>query len=152
MSPEEKRHDIFALNRGADSPKRGSMSALIEVSYGELIDKITILEIKFRNITDPGQRGNVERELAVLNDAWLRLGIDSDAIAAERAELKTINEKLWEIEDQIRRKEADKAFDEIFIELARSVYRTNDDRARTKRAINERLGSNLVEEKSYQSY
>ena len=128
------------------------MSVQIDVSYGELIDKITILEIKFARIADTAKLENIERELATLNDAWLRIGIDFETVASERAELKTINEKLWDIEDRIRRKEAEKAFDEDFIELARSVYHTNDDRSRVKRAINDRLGSRLVEEKSYQPY
>ncbi len=128
------------------------MSVRIDVSYGELVDKITILEIKFERIANPAKRANVQRELAVLNDAWPRLGIDPEVIAVLRAQLKSINEKLWDIEDQIRCKEADKSFDESFVELARSVYRTNDERSRIKRALNERLGSNLVEEKSYQPY
>ena len=128
------------------------MSVRIDVSYRELIDKITILEIKFERITDAAKLANVERELAILNDAWLRIGVDPENVGAEREALKAINERLWDIEDRIRRKEADRAFDDEFVELARSVYRTNDDRSRVKRAINDRLGSDLVEEKSYQRY
>ena len=128
------------------------MSVQIEVSYGELIDKLTILEIKFERIVDAAKRANIERDLALLNDAWLRVGVNPDIIGAERAQLKSINERLWDIEDRIRRKEADNAFDDDFIEIARSVYRTNDERSAVKRAINDRLGSGLVEEKSYQPY
>jgi Family of unknown function (DUF6165) len=128
------------------------MSVKIEVSFGELIDKLTILEIKFERISDPAKRLNIERELAILNDAWLRVGVDPEAIAEMRAELRSINERLWEIEDRIRQKEADRSFDAGFVELARRVYRTNDERSVVKRAINDRLGSTLVEEKSYQPY
>jgi len=128
------------------------MSVQIAVSYGELIDKITILEIKFTRITDVAKHANIERELAVLNDAWLQVGANPEVVAGLRAELKSINESLWEIEDQIRQQEADKSFDQGFISLARSVYRMNDARAVVKRSINDRLGSALVEEKSYQRY
>jgi len=128
------------------------MSVQIDVSYGELIDKITILEIKFERIGDAEKLKNIERELAILNDAWLRTGVDPEVIVGQRADLKAINETLWDIEDRIRQKEADKSFDQDFIEIARSVYRANDERSRVKRAINERLGSSLVEEKSYQPY
>ncbi len=128
------------------------MSVQIAVSYGELIDKITILEIKFTRITDVAKHANIERELAVLNDAWLQVGANPEVVAGLRAELKSINESLWEIEDQIRQQEADKSFDQGFISLARSVYRMNDARAVVKRSINDRLGSALIEEKSYQRY
>ena len=128
------------------------MSIQIEVSYGELIDKITILEIKHARLGDPAQRQNVTTELAVLTDAWLRAAIDVERVAAQRDELKAINEQLWDIEDQIRAKEAAGVFDEEFIELARRVYRTNDARSAVKRVINEQLGSGLTEEKSYQAY
>ena len=84
--------------------------------------------------------------------AWINSGVDIEAVADERQALKAINEKLWDIEDEIRRKEAAKSFDPEFIEIARSVYRTNDERSVVKRAINDRFGSNLVEEKSYQPY
>ena len=128
------------------------MSIQISISYGELIDKITILEIKFDRIQDDSKRRNVELELATLTDAWLRASVDSDAIGPERERLKSINLSLWEIEDSIRHKEGQKSFDNSFIELSRSVYRTNDERATVKRVINEKLGSRLIEEKSYQPY
>jgi hypothetical protein len=128
------------------------MSIHIEVSYGELIDKITILEIKLERIKDPAKLANIARELGVLNAAWLRAGHEPAAIADEWAQLKATNETLWDIEDNIRRKEASSAFDDEFIELARRVYHINDQRAAYKRAINDHLGSALVEEKSYQPY
>jgi hypothetical protein len=128
------------------------MSVKIDISYGELIDKITILEIKSERITEARKLENIERELTILTEAWRNSGVDQDAIAAERTALKAINENLWDIEDQIRRKEAEQSFDQGFIELARSVYRTNDERSSVKRAINDRFGSSLVEEKSYQPY
>jgi len=122
------------------------------VSYGELIDKITILEIKSERIADAAKLANVRDELQLLNDLWARDPASHTDIAAERADLKRINEALWEIEDEIRVKERDQAFDARFIELARAVYHTNDKRAAIKRAINLKLGSRLVEEKSYQDY
>lgn len=128
------------------------MSVQVNVSYGELVDKITILEIKFERITDATKLKNIQRELAILTEAWINSGVDLDAVTAERAALKAVNETLWDIEDEIRRKEAAKSFDVEFIEIARRVYRTNDERAAVKRAINDRFGSDLVEEKSYQPY
>ncbi|HET7561790.1 MAG TPA: DUF6165 family protein [Rhodanobacteraceae bacterium] len=122
------------------------------VSFGELIDKITILEIKSERITDTAKLANVRDELQILNRLWQLDANSRIDIAAERAELKRINESLWEIEDEIRLKERDQAFDARFIELARAVYHTNDQRAAVKRAINLKLGSRLVEEKSYQDY
>ena len=122
------------------------------VSYGELIDKVTILEIKSERMTDAAKLGNVRDELRLLNELWEANPASRIDIAVERARLKRINEALWDIEDAIRLKERDKAFDARFVELARSVYRTNDERAAVKRAINVKLGSRLVEEKSYQDY
>lgn len=124
----------------------------VPVSYGELIDKITILEIKSERMTDPAKLANVRDELALLLAPWATDAASATDIASERAQLKAINESLWEIEDEIRLKEKSQAFDARFIELARAVYRTNDQRAAIKRAINEKLGSRLVEEKSYQDY
>ena len=122
------------------------------VSYGELIDKITILEIKSERMSDAAKLSNVRDELQLLNALWTGDAASRTDIAAERAELKRINETLWEIEDEIRVKEREQAFDARFIELARAVYHTNDKRAAVKRAINLKLGSRLVEEKSYQDY
>lgn len=124
----------------------------VPVSHGELIDKITILEIKSERMTDAAKLANVRDELQLLESLWSRDPAAGTDITAERAELKRINESLWEIEDEIRVKERTRAFDARFIELARAVYRTNDRRAAVKRAINVKLGSRLVEEKSYQDY
>jgi hypothetical protein len=122
------------------------------VSYGELIDKITILEIKSAQIRDAAKLANVRTELDLLNATWAAHHASRTDIATERAQLLAVNQALWDIEDHIRVKEKAKAFDAEFIELARSVYFRNDERAAVKRAINEKLGSTLVEEKSYQDY
>jgi hypothetical protein len=128
------------------------MTVSVAVSWGELIDKITILEIKRERMTDPDQLANVEKEyesLTATRDAALPEDIES---VKDAASLKIINETLWEIEDDIRDCEREQAFGETFIDLARSVYRINDRRAAVKRRINESLGSDLIEEKSYRSY
>lgn len=122
------------------------------VSYGELIDKITILEIKSRRIGDEAKLANVRNELDLLNATWANSSAAQTDIAAERARLLAVNELLWDIEDKIRLKERAQAFDQEFIELARAVYFRNDERAAFKREINLKLGSQLVEEKSYQDY
>ena len=125
----------------------------VPVSIGELIDKITILEIKSQRIEEPAKVANVRTELEALNEVWSELARDLEvSIDEPRARLREVNEKLWDIEDRIRRKEAHKAFDEEFIELARSVYFTNDRRSEIKREINLAAGSGLVEEKSYDKY
>ncbi len=124
----------------------------VPVSYGELIDKITILEIKSERIRDAAKVANVRVELDLLNATWLADPAARIDIAAERDALRRVNEALWEIEDDIRVKEKAHAFDDAFVELARSVYIRNDERARIKRTINEKLGSTLVEEKSYEDY
>jgi hypothetical protein len=122
------------------------------VSYGELIDKITILEIKSRRITDDAKLANVRNELDLLNATWANSTASQTDIVDERARLLAVNELLWDIEDKIRLKERAQAFDQEFIELARAVYFRNDERAAFKREINLKLGSELVEEKSYQDY
>ena len=124
----------------------------VPVSHGELIDKITILEIKSARIRDPDKLTNVRTELDLLNAIWAADPLAATDIAAERAKLKAVNEALWDIEDHIRIKEKAQAFDMEFVELERSVYFRNDDRAACKREINEKLGSTLVEEKSYENY
>lgn len=122
------------------------------VSYGELIDKITILEIKSRRIGDAAKLANVRHELDLLNATWGNSEAARTDIGAERAQLLAVNEALWDIEDKLRLKERAQAFDDEFIALARAVYFRNDERAAFKRAINLKLGSTLVEEKSYQDY
>ena len=124
----------------------------VPVSHGELIDKITILEIKLERIGDAGKRANVQTELDLLNQEWSGNEASHADISSERRQLRKVNEALWEVEDCIRMKEKSRSFDAEFIELARSVYVRNDERAALKRAINEKLGSTLVEEKSYQDY
>ena len=124
------------------------------ISLGELIDKITILEIKTANIADPAKLANVTHELEVLNNTVSQL-LDAAGIAKLsplKASLKDINQQLWVIEDDIRDCERAKDFSETFIELARAVYVTNDKRAAVKKDINLAFGSELVEEKSYRDY
>ena len=124
----------------------------VPVSWGELIDKITILEIKAARLTSATALQNVRNELAQLTEKTLPLGDMAQQVAPLKADLTRVNEALWEIEDKIRDKEAAKAFDAEFIELARSVYVTNDQRAALKRRINQLLASELVEEKGYAAY
>jgi hypothetical protein len=130
------------------------MSAEIKVpiSPGELVDKITILEIKAARMTDQAKVANVRIELGLLQDTWRTSAYASHDISSQWAALRAINERLWDIEDDIRDKERARIFDQRFIELARAVYVTNDERAAVKRDINTRLGSKIVEEKSYAKY
>lgn len=125
---------------------------LVPVSPGEVLDKITILEIKSERMSDPAKLKNVRRELELLSETWSKRVSADEVVRSLHAELKSINESLWEIEDDIRDKERAREFDDRFIELARSVYVTNDRRAAAKKALNEHLGSDIVEEKSYQDY
>lgn len=124
----------------------------VPISPGELIDKITILEIKAERMTDAKKVANVKHELSLLLATWKESPNSRIDIAKEWTELKQINGKLWVIEDDIRDKERDQAFDARFIALAREVYVTNDERAAIKRKINDKLGSKIVEEKSYADY
>lgn len=125
---------------------------MIEVSYGELFDKISILEIKSAQVTDPLKLANVSLELGRLLEV-LRGQVQSDEkVDALSAQLHQINVALWLVEDQLRDKERDKQFDGAFVELARSVYKLNDERARLKHELNTRLGSRIVEEKNYRPY
>ena len=125
---------------------------LVPVSFGELLDKIAILQIKSERMTDAAKLANVRNELAALETTWAAHPAAAQDIAGLRAELKAVNERLWVIEDDIRIKEKAQEFDAEFIKLARSVYFENDDRARIKKDINLALGSSYVEEKSYQDY
>ncbi len=124
-------------------------SPLVPVSWGELLDKITILEIKAERIADPRRRSNVEAELRALLTARRQLSHEAGEIAGLVLQLKRVNERLWEVEDAIRLAEQAQDFGPQFVRLARAVYHTNDQRAALKRRINDRLGSELVEEKSY---
>ena len=128
------------------------MNITAEISFGELLDKITILEIKSERISDSEKLKNIHKELSSLTTTWESFELSNAEIKNLRNELKEINESLWDIEDDIRNKEFKKEFDQQFIELARAVYITNDKRSETKRNINILLGSNLIEEKSYADY
>ena len=124
----------------------------IPISWGELFDKITILQIKNENLTSQVALKNVELELKQLQTILIKKISKDVEIKQLEIELKKINEKLWGIEDRIRDKERTSSFDDEFIQLARSVYITNDERSRIKKRINETFGSELVEEKSYSDY
>jgi len=121
----------------------------VPISVGELLDKISILEIKAEAISDPAKQANVMRELAALEAVRQGEVATMPELATLYIELKSANCVLWQIEDEIRECERGGQFDERFIELARNVYRTNDHRAVLKRRINELTGSEIVEEKSY---
>ena len=125
---------------------------LVPVSYGELLDKIAILQIKSERMSDPAKLANVRNELSALERTWMAHPAAVQDIVELRARLKAVNERLWTIEDDIRVKEKAQQFDDDFIRLARSVYVQNDERARIKKDINLALGSAYVEEKSYQDY
>ena len=124
----------------------------IPISPGELLDKITILQIKAERISDPTKVANVKTELDLLSTIWNETVVADNELSALTAELKSVNEALWEIEDNIRDEERNKRFGERFIELARAVYVTNDERANAKKKVNLHLNSTIVEEKSYQDY
>ena len=127
-------------------------SPQIPISWGELLDKITILQIKLDNLTSQDALNNVARELKQLQSTFFKYCPETIKPKLLEAELKRINQQLWDIEDKIRDKERNKSFDAEFIQLARSVYITNDERSRIKKRINETLGSDLIEEKSYSEY
>jgi hypothetical protein len=122
----------------------------IDISIGELVDKMTILAIKLDKISDPAKVSNIQKEYELLMEPMTACGIRAGS--EEFLALKEVNLKLWEIEDRIRIKEARKEFDQEFIDLARSVYFTNDERAAIKKRINLDRGSELVEEKEYVDY
>jgi hypothetical protein len=125
---------------------------LVPVSPGELLDKITILRIKVARMQDAVKLANVKLELSLLEQTWRESGCAAQEMSADEHALQNVNERLWDIEDRIRDKEAKQSFDRDFIELARAVYVSNDERAAIKKRINSQLGSRLVEEKSYKQY
>ena len=127
-------------------------SPQIPISWGELLDKITILQIKLENLTSQDALNNVALELKQLQSIFFQSCPKAIKPKQLELELKKINQRLWDIEDKIRDKEKHKSFDDEFIQLARSVYITNDERSRIKRRINETFGSDLIEEKSYAEY
>ena len=124
----------------------------IPVSWGELFDKVTILQIKLENLQTKSALRNVKKEYDQLCTIFDHNFSENANAKQLMTDLKLVNQKLWDIEDRIRDKERSKTFDEKFIELARRVYFTNDDRSRIKRNINETFGSELIEEKSYADY
>jgi hypothetical protein len=128
------------------------MKILAEISAGELIDKLTILELKLDHIADADKRANVERERESLAATLARELAEAEALRGLRGELKSVNARLWSVEDELRRLEREGRFDDEFVTLARAVYQTNDRRARLKREINEITRSEIVEEKSYEAY
>jgi hypothetical protein len=128
------------------------MIPTVPISWGELADKITILEIKSELLSSLSARENVKRELVRLVSLWEPVERENRNAAGLKVALKHANKTLWQIEDHIREKEAQKCFDDEFIALARAVYRTNDERSRIKRQINMLLKSEIVEEKQYSAY
>ena len=128
------------------------MNITIEISPGELIDKLTILEIKLENISDSGKLENVQREYDSLKRSFLGAIVETPELQRLTVDLKSTNLALWSLEDDIRDHERNADFGEGFVSLARSVYRTNDQRAAIKRQINSLLHSAIVEEKSYSAY
>ena len=128
------------------------MTPRAPISWGELVDKITILEIKVERLRSAEAVANARRELTLLLDVLTGMADAPAGLAALRSELGVMNRRLWDIEDEIRAKEALQSFDARFIELARAVYRTNDERSRIKREINALLRSDIVEEKQYTPY
>ena len=125
---------------------------LVPVSPGEVLDKITILEIKSERMADEAKLANVRAELALLTATWTASVHEDEKIAELKADLRKVNEALWDIEDAIRDEERLQAFGERFVELARGVYFTNDRRSEIKKELNLHLGSKIIEEKSYQAY
>jgi hypothetical protein len=125
------------------------MPLLVPISVGELLDKISILEIKAAAIVDPGMRANVQRELAALDEVRRREVAPLSELEMLYSQLQAVNRLLWDVEDSIRKHEHNEQFDGRFIELARTVYRENDRRAALKKRINEITGSEIVEEKFY---
>ncbi len=128
------------------------MSIKTDISAGEFLDRMIILQIKQDRINDVEKLANVNRELDSLLVHWQRSPYTETDLHRELDLLREVNEKLWDIEDQLREKESKKEFDSEFIELARAVYLTNDKRADIKKAINMKLGSEIMEEKSYKKY
>ncbi|HEX9809270.1 MAG TPA: DUF6165 family protein [Alphaproteobacteria bacterium] len=128
------------------------LAITIRISPGEMIDRLTILEIKAEHIDDETKLVNIRRELEELAAVAEKAIPENDVVEKLRAELKDVNDKLWDIEDDIRDCERKGDFGPVFVSLARAVYRTNDERAALKRRINDALGADIAEEKSYTPY
>lgn len=125
---------------------------LVPAPLGDVVDRVTICILKTERITDPTRVAHARNELAALRDAWNAEGLPPMATLPAYARLAEVNGQLWEVEDDLRACERDGDFGDRFVQLARSVYKLNDQRAAHKRAINEQLGSDLVEVKSYEAY
>ena len=143
--PSEKRS-------GSASKAMQSPNPSVQISWGELLDRVTILEIKGSRLRSAAATANVARELAMLQAAAAEAHRSNPGLAPLKKELAAVNELLWEVEDKIRAKEAAKQFDPEFVELARAVYINNDKRADLKRQINRLMNSELIEEKQYTTY
>jgi Family of unknown function (DUF6165) len=141
---------VEKIKKGTQIMQANKGEVLVPISIGELLDKVTILEIKSERITDPAKLVNIHKELNALLETCKALNLSTTDVSV--LELKRINETLWVVEDALRDKEFHKSFDDEFIQLARDVYFTNDQRAAVKKEINIRMGSNFVEEKSYKTY
>ncbi len=128
------------------------MTVKIEVSWGELIDKVTILQIKLEEISDPTKRANIQRELEALTPAHTEAQARDPRIPELTAQLKALNKVIWDNEDRLRDLEREKRYEADFVACARTAYRTNDQRCAVKRTLNELLQSELMEEKSYAKY
>jgi len=134
------------------SPRSIPASPSVQISWGELLDKITILEIKAQRLNSQAATEKISCELAVLSSTANDIISQQPYLLVLKQQLKSVNEVIWDIEDKIRAKEAAKSFDQQFIELARSVYINNDKRGNLKRQINALLNSDFAEEKQYTSY
>ncbi len=143
---------IFLLANMQLFAQKPANRIMAEISYGELVDKITILEIKSERITNPEKLKNIHIELDSLRETYQKYIGNSAEVAQLKQELKKVNEILWDIEDDLRAKEQGHIFDDKFIQLAREVYLNNDQRSAIKRKINMLLGSRIIEEKSYTDY
>ena len=140
------------LNCASVTSETAMSEILVPVSFGELLDKIAILQIKSERMSDPAKLANVRKELDALSATWLEHPAAQIPVIELRAALKAVNERLWVIEDDIRICEKRQDFGPEFIRLARAVYFENDERARIKKDLNLALGSAYIEEKSYQDY
>jgi hypothetical protein len=140
-----------STNPDSTSQRLPAGTALAPIAFGELVDKISILEIKRDRISDPAKNANVRRELEVLNAVLANFAL-TRGFAELKAQLRRINETLWDLEDEVRKYEREKDFGPLFIDAARGIYKTNDRRAAVKRQLNEFAGSSLLEEKSYEDF
>jgi hypothetical protein len=152
MAAELKEQRANMATQPVDEAVAKPKAPIVPISWGELIDKITILEVKAERLTSPQPLANVRRELAALEAVLHSFGDHGSRVAELRAALRAINAEIFDLEDAIRAREAQQLFDDKFIELARSIYFSNDRRGQIKRAINAMMNSEFVEEKQYANY